>query len=172
MYVTRWFSRDKNIKAPLLHTNTQFHTFVSLIRHFTTRSENFWFLVANDSLDAGEGHLEGSKGLNKLISTTKDDVRSALSCSSRQQIELNKENKIEKKKRNETMKKILTRILSINTFNAFNNWLPSSIKGTLSSKSHSSSSVMRLSRVLSLTARASLLIWKVCRMIQLYYTCG
>ena len=58
--------------------------------------------------------------------------------------------------------KFLTRILSINTFNAFNNWLPSSIWGTLSSKSHRSSSVMRLSRVLSFTACANLLFWKVC----------
>jgi hypothetical protein len=50
------------------------------MRHFTTRSENFWFLMAKVSVDAGEGHLLGSKGLNRLIKTSKDDVRSALSC--------------------------------------------------------------------------------------------
>lgn len=54
-------------------------TFVSFIRHFTTKSENFWFRMTRDSSVAGDGHLDGSKGLNNLISTTKDDVRSALS---------------------------------------------------------------------------------------------
>ena len=32
------------------------------------------------SLDGRDGHLEGSNGLNRLISTTNDEVRSALSC--------------------------------------------------------------------------------------------
>lgn len=56
------------------------NTFVSLIKHLTTKSENFWFLAANVSFAAGAGHLEGSKGRKRLIRTTKDEVRSALSC--------------------------------------------------------------------------------------------
>lgn len=52
---------------------------MSLIRHLTTRSENFWFLTMRDSFTAGEGHLEGSRGRKRVMRTTKDEVRSALS---------------------------------------------------------------------------------------------
>lgn len=61
-------------------------TFVNLMRHFTTRSEKRWFLAAKLSLDAGEGHLEGSNGRKRLIRTTKDEVRSALSCTNNHQL--------------------------------------------------------------------------------------
>ena len=90
---------------------------------FDNKIKNFLFLMANVSLDTSEGHLEGSNGRKRLIRITKDDVQSALS-----------------------------KILSIRTFNAFRSWLPSSMWGTLSSNSQSRSSVIRLSRVLSLTA--------------------
>jgi hypothetical protein len=56
------------------------HTFVNLIKHLTTKSENFWFFTVRDSDWVGHGHLEGSNGLNRLIRTTNEDVLSTLSC--------------------------------------------------------------------------------------------
>ena len=36
--------------------------------------------MVKDSFDGGDGHLEGSSGFKRLMSTTNDNVRSALSC--------------------------------------------------------------------------------------------
>ena len=65
----------------------------------------------------------------------------------------------------------LTRILSINTFNAFRSWGPSSIRETRSSKSQIRSSVIRSWRVLSLTAWAKVLFWNVWRIYQRHQKC-
>lgn len=145
---------DEFPESKVMKHQQQKLTFVNLMRHFTTRSEKRWFLAAKLSLDAGEGHLEGSNGRKRLIRTTKDDVRSALSCTNNHQLlrqETRRNYALLCKKRNH-FRVNSTRILSINTFKAFKSWLPSSIWGTLSSKSQSRSSVIRLSRVLSWTA--------------------
>lgn len=55
-------------------------TFVSLNKHLITKSENFSFLVAIDSFDVGDSHLEGSKGCKRLIRTRNNAVCSAFSC--------------------------------------------------------------------------------------------
>jgi len=48
--------------------------------------------MTSDSFVAGDGHLDGSKGRNRLISTTKDDVLSALSyISDQKKIENNQD---------------------------------------------------------------------------------
>lgn len=121
-----------------------------------------------DSFAAGAGHLDGSIGLKRLISTANDEVRSALSWEKQNQSNSQKVVSTPQKAYNACscleyyFSQKITRIFNIRTFKALNSWLPSSIWGTLSSKSQSNSSVMRLSSVLSLTAWASLLFWKVC----------
>lgn len=77
---------DEFPESKVMKHQQQKLTFVNLMRHFTTRSEKRWFLAAKLSLDAGEGHLEGSNGRKRLIRTTKDEVRSALSCTNNHQL--------------------------------------------------------------------------------------